>query len=325
MKDIIESINSLGSGIVLKTDEGEEVEYIPPPAKIKMNAVHKLDKYGFILNVDSNGRILEVIPIDPSDRRAPTAAEVQLTERRVKKWGLQLDNRDKRRTKKMIKRCRKGIPDSLRGQVWIYLGGGAQEPGLYEEIVQKASVAMLTYYKENADIQKSSVQTSPTASVSSDPVRDENEKSSEDHEKDSAEEYFESTKGFRLTQDTIERDIHRTFPRHNLFYESERPNQLPPPSEQDTVSSFHDPELAAMILDLEEDIKVATSGAAKVRVTSAGDASQTPCGQAALRRVLRVYSYYDRDVGYCQGMNFIVGMFLTLMNEEEAFWLLVGM
>lgn len=46
-------------------------------------------------------------------------------------------------------------------------------------------------------------------------------------------------------------------------------------------------------------------------------------GQASLRRVLRAYSIYDQDVGYCQGMNFIAGMFITFVSEEEAFWLLV--
>lgn len=47
-------------------------------------------------------------------------------------------------------------------------------------------------------------------------------------------------------------------------------------------------------------------------------------GQAMLRRVLRAYSVYDPDVGYCQGMNFIAAMFITFMSEEEAFWLLVA-
>jgi len=46
-------------------------------------------------------------------------------------------------------------------------------------------------------------------------------------------------------------------------------------------------------------------------------------GQGALRRVLRAYSQYDTEVGYCQGMNFIVAMFLTFLTEEESFWLLV--
>jgi len=47
-------------------------------------------------------------------------------------------------------------------------------------------------------------------------------------------------------------------------------------------------------------------------------------GQASLRRVLRAYSIYDVDVGYCQGMNFIAAMFITYVSEEEAFWLLVA-
>ena len=46
-------------------------------------------------------------------------------------------------------------------------------------------------------------------------------------------------------------------------------------------------------------------------------------GQNALRRVLRAYSMYDTDVGYCQGMNYITAMFLTFISEEKAFWLLV--
>ena len=54
------------------------------------------------------------------------------------------------------------------------------------------------------------------------------------------------------------------------------------------------------------------------------DFSVAEGGQAKLRRVLRAYSIYDTDVGYCQGMNFIAGMFITFMEEEEAFWLLVN-
>eukprot|EP00986_Skeletonema_menzelii_P005935 scaffold2236_cov152-Skeletonema_menzelii.AAC.19 len=42
-----------------------------------------------------------------------------------------------------------------------------------------------------------------------------------------------------------------------------------------------------------------------------------------LRRVLRAYSQIDSDVGYCQGMNYIVATFLSFVSEEEAFWLLV--
>mmetsp|Transcript_3009 Transcript_3009/g.6562 ORF Transcript_3009/g.6562 Transcript_3009/m.6562 type:complete len:1062 (-) Transcript_3009:140-3325(-) len=58
-------------------------------------------------------------------------------------------------------------------------------------------------------------------------------------------------------------------------------------------------------------------------LTTSSEALGMGGGQGALRRVLRAYSMYDSEVGYCQGMNFITAMFLTFLSEEEAFWLLV--
>ena len=40
----------------------------------------------------------------------------------------------------------------------------------------------------------------------------------------------------------------------------------------------------------------------------------------ALERVLRAFAVAKPSVGYCQGMNFIAGVFLLLMEEEAAFW-----
>lgn len=48
-------------------------------------------------------------------------------------------------------------------------------------------------------------------------------------------------------------------------------------------------------------------------------------GQEALYRVLKAYSIYDNEVGYCQGSNFIVGVVLMFLAEEESFWLLVAL
>mmetsp|Transcript_17880 Transcript_17880/g.36840 ORF Transcript_17880/g.36840 Transcript_17880/m.36840 type:complete len:370 (-) Transcript_17880:110-1219(-) len=168
------------------------------------------------------------------------------------------------------------------------------------------------------------------------------------------EENYATTREFRSIQDIIERDIHRTYPRHNLFYEEERPSDPvveKVESDQDSgsgsdrpstpintpTSGICDPEIAALILNLEMDLRIATAlstdknAAVGLQQYSIHDGNgnctiqaTTQSGQAALRRVLRAYSYYDREVGYCQGMNFIAGMFLTLMNEEEAFWLLVS-
>lgn len=91
------------------------------------------------------------------------------------------------------------------------------------------------------------------------------------------------------TWGSIERDLRRTFPKHNLFRE-------PPKAEEFQDNQIED-------ADAKHD---------------------EPYGKQALRRILRAYSVYDVDVGYCQGMNFVCGMLLTFAAEEEAFWMLVG-
>merc|ERR1719265_2695033 len=48
-------------------------------------------------------------------------------------------------------------------------------------------------------------------------------------------------------------------------------------------------------------------------------------GQTRLKRVLFAYAGYNPDLGYTQGMNFIVAMLLGFMPEKEAFWVLVGL
>ncbi|KAK9765304.1 GTPase-activating protein [Basidiobolus ranarum] len=46
-------------------------------------------------------------------------------------------------------------------------------------------------------------------------------------------------------------------------------------------------------------------------------------GQESLYNVVKAFSLYDTDVGYCQGIPFIVGPLLLHMPEEEAFCVLV--
>jgi hypothetical protein len=368
----------------------------------------QLDRYGFIVNIDSRGQIFETNGDEAI--RVPTFTEAQRTERREQKWNdalkswdpkrkLQLEQRAKQQqqhlpntqttnfgvfrsttpqlspslaaaplpSKIILRRLRKGIPDSVRGKVWMALGGGIQKPGLYQEIVHETSDAMLETYREmkvrhttsSSDppglsigdtaneypIQEetNSNRTSPTSAsteVSSTPPgalrkpKDKKPLSTKEDRKKS--ENFAATRNFRIIQDIIERDIPRTFPRHNLFFEEERHKGTESISSQSSSSPTNlmprglcNPELAALILNLETDIRMATSGETSGPVSNFGAhgnglAANIPGGQAALRRVLRAYSYYDPEVGYCQGMNFIAGMFLTLMPEEEAFWMLVG-
>ncbi|CAJ0581718.1 unnamed protein product, partial [Mesorhabditis spiculigera] len=42
--------------------------------------------------------------------------------------------------------------------------------------------------------------------------------------------------------------------------------------------------------------------------------------QKSLLNVLVAYSMYNTEVGYCQGMSQIAGLFLMYLDEEEAFW-----
>lgn len=47
-------------------------------------------------------------------------------------------------------------------------------------------------------------------------------------------------------------------------------------------------------------------------------------GQNRLYNILKAYTEYDPEIGYCQGMNFIAALLLTYIpNEEDAFWSLV--
>lgn len=46
-------------------------------------------------------------------------------------------------------------------------------------------------------------------------------------------------------------------------------------------------------------------------------------GQIMLGRVLRCFSLYDEEIGYCQGLGFIVGPLLMHMNDKDAFCILV--
>jgi len=42
-----------------------------------------------------------------------------------------------------------------------------------------------------------------------------------------------------------------------------------------------------------------------------------------LRRVLQAHAVHNPDIGYCQSLNFVAGMMLLFMEEEDVFWLLV--
>lgn len=351
----------------------------------------KVDRFGFIQNMDANGNILDVDDEDgdntlmqdpPSPLRGSGAkgterrntsssldqlagiastvpsglspyAEIQRIARREKKWEKMIEtyfdrNRQPPRNV-LLRRCRKGIPDSIRGRVWKVLGNVnasiVNHPGMYEDLVRR-TVVVVNRISNCRDSESPPPAPSPPASSSalpqllppscSEPVVIANaysEASNNDAASLSstiasasipaAPEPMNHTKSFRNLQDTIERDIHRTFPRHLLFYEESNTLEVveeEPPLQLDLCGTT---EISSMIRELELG-QQQCDAASEDAMSNSDLVLSAQGGQASLRRVLKAYSLYDREIGYCQGMNFIAGMFLTLLSEEEAFWLLVG-
>jgi hypothetical protein len=332
----------------------------------------KLDRYGFIVNVDSQGNVCEVVGEESAHERIPTFAEAKRMEKREKQWNIQIASWDRRRPKVLLRRLRKGLPDSVRGRVWKLLGGGIREVGLYHEILRITADTQEEEGEQQQQQQQSDVPNVETTSGSQcngattdskildskvsgktwkNPLEQaqltpgvntsnttrkplvgfqKKEAPAQSLKKSNEHDPFLQSKDFRSTQDTIDRDIHRTYPRHNLFYEDERTVDLLmgiPASDTDDLATgmlrgLCNPELANLVTQTEQlQAKPKSSSREEPTETSRRNVLG---GQEALRRVLRAYSYYDREVGYCQGMNFIAGMFLTIMPEEDAFWLLVG-
>jgi Rab-GTPase-TBC domain len=247
----------------------------------------KLDEYGFITNMDRNGTVYDDVM---NSEKIPTFAASQLNEKREKKWAAMIASWDVsvRRRNLTSRRLRKGVPNSMRGKVWALLGHVPSKikanPGKYDMMVQQSLEASSS----------SVIPTDVSAMIANNGKNVEESRTS-----------LANSKTFRATQETIERDIHRTYPRHGMFHDDA--------TRQDVALDHNgDADVAKMMAAFQgEHPRV------KELLKATG-------GQASLRRVLRAYSVHDLDVGYCQGMNFIAGMFLTFMTEEESFWLLVG-
>jgi len=246
----------------------------------------------------------------------------------------------------MRSRVRKGVPNSVRGQAWANISKAVvrseeTEVGVYADLILRSCVEEDPRLGEEYDGTKNwyDVDIPPTTPMYSPP-----------------------SDGGTVTKETIERDINRTFPRHSMFYDeatdsdsgegdcstdtsydrlSEGDSAIGEDSvfgEVEVVSTGWAGEKPAAPTEglkptTEEGRLVVAMAAAnrakmarvrKQREKSGNDLTVAKGGQAMLRRVLRAYSVYDEEVGYCQGMNFIAAMFITYVSEEQAFWLLVA-
>ena len=165
----------------------------------------QIDKYGFL---DLSGTNISI--------QTPTLR----LNARIEKWSEMLETWStfKKKNPNLLKsRVRKGIPDSLRGQVWQLLANTTE---------LKVNHRPHLYFRLTNMIED------PPCML------------------------------------TIEKDLDRTYPSHELFRSS--------------------------------------------------------LGQDSLRNILRSYAFYDPEIGYCQGMAYIVGIARMYMDEESAFWMLVS-
>ncbi|KAI4166286.1 MAG: hypothetical protein LQ342_000176 [Letrouitia transgressa] len=78
-------------------------------------------------------------------------------------------------------------------------------------------------------------------------------------------------------QESIERDLHRTFP-DNIHFKPDAPPTQQPADEAPLLTS--------------------------------------------LRRVLQAFAIHHPEIGYCQSLNFLTGLLLLFLPEEQAFWML---
>mmetsp|Transcript_14535 Transcript_14535/g.21892 ORF Transcript_14535/g.21892 Transcript_14535/m.21892 type:complete len:533 (-) Transcript_14535:129-1727(-) len=61
------------------------------------------------------------------------------------------------------------------------------------------------------------------------------------------------------------------------------------------------------------------------RTFPCNESLNTEEGIESLRRILLAYAVRNREVGYCQSMNFIVAVLLMYLSEEQAFWVLAAL
>jgi hypothetical protein len=240
-------------------DRGEERCVVVSHTKSEEQYV---DRYGFITehqdgqqqhergedgdnnNGSDKKNKLKMMMTTKSNPQKLAQQEVNREARRVQKWTVMLDNwpaLSVHRRRLIRRRLRKGLPDAAtRQRVWPIL---LRLPGSMDE---------------------------PTT------TRQQQQHDDDTHSHMSYGSLWRNNDNLQV-QDIIERDIHRTFPKHTMFSarNSSTDNADTLPGQQQS---------AAVSLDDEHD------------------------GQASLRRVLRAYSAYDTEIGYCQGMNFIAAV-----------------
>eukprot|EP00559_Dactyliosolen_fragilissimus_P005121 CAMPEP_0184857026 /NCGR_PEP_ID=MMETSP0580-20130426/2196_1 /TAXON_ID=1118495 /ORGANISM="Dactyliosolen fragilissimus" /LENGTH=698 /DNA_ID=CAMNT_0027352385 /DNA_START=143 /DNA_END=2239 /DNA_ORIENTATION=+ len=285
--------------------------------------------------------------LSPNAKKTKTSQKEEkrrllLLKRREKKWLIMLRewetySRTKIGRKKLRSRIRKGIPNAVRGRAWAQLGNVQKNidgdcKGQYSALVRRS------LHTSSSVIDKDQQNDSETSSwLESDVVMN-------DIERDLNRTFprhamfYDSGSDDDTDLGTTEKDDDASF--DILSCDTSIQSHLEPHRsksfETSDVSLVEEIEVDASGREWTGIIHNSTSPNRKPNDTprkgvgeSGGsvveiDFKSAEGGQAKLRRVLRAYSHYDKEVAYCQGMNYIAAMFITYMEEEKAFWLFVA-
>lgn len=120
-------------------------------------------------------------------------------------------------------------------------------------------------------------------------------------------------------EEQIELDLRRTYPDNRHFRHHGGNNS----SHQGSGSSS-----SSSVGPSKADAENATAMGSATTLSSSEEPLPEPGPISRMRRVLTAFSRFDPELGYTQGMNFVVGILLLVLGddplgEERAFWLLV--
>uniref|UniRef100_A0A7S2KF21 Rab-GAP TBC domain-containing protein n=1 Tax=Leptocylindrus danicus TaxID=163516 RepID=A0A7S2KF21_9STRA len=222
--------------------------------------------------------------------------------------------------KKLKRRIRKGIPDAVRGHVWMEFCGVREKTEANPQVYELKH--MIYGQKDIMEtIERDIARTYPRHLFFADPSM-----STTNQENSSHAGVTVASNEVSVATDAVANGSKR-----RLFCQADS-NRILPSKETDVMVGSVIDAFSCKIkyTPTEDEQSIAVQQPPLVRTSEEKSGAleelliEEALGQTLLRRVLRAYANYDEEVGYCQGMGFIAGMFLTYMPEEQAFWQLVG-
>ena len=233
--------------------------------------------------------------------------------------GIENINKLNKNDKSIKKMVRNGIPADLRGPMWMHFTGAKHRKtaneNVYDTLLYQFHLT-LTYFKDlNSDLQV------PKAYVNIFFDVQETTRWPQPSTVNFTDKDRKRIHKFIKIVDLIERDLLRTFPENQYF----KSTPFSPSVSLSTESSISNSQCDMTVHDAEEVFEVKRELPRSCSFDDLKSNSNRISGNmiASLRRVLIAFAVYAPSIGYCQSLNYLAGMLLLHMGEEDAFWMLV--